>query len=697
MRRTWPWLLTTLALIPACNCGTKPHTNTTSGIVVLSVSGHDVTEVDTALSFDPACLESSGNTPSSKSFLIKNAGTNNLSITKVALGGANAGSFKITNPPTLPASISAASTIEVDVTFAPLVQGNQSATITVDTDDPNKGEVNVRLTGQGESLAPQPTWTSTCEDQTGAPQDGSCEFLNFQDTAAGLVSTKAVHLQNSGCATLNVTDISILNAGLPDGGSVFRVHGTPPTAASPLAIASGSTVDVQIDFAPADSSTSLADLYITTNGVPGDPNGHQGFLPDSGALPDGLIYVGLQGTGTQAQVTLTPPQCDFNQTDGGGLCASTFAANGTDVVGHFVLQNTGNAAVQVTSVSVPADDGGIFSINLPQAAPFQLDAEGGTNANVSFTVTYHPFNGVAADDLVIATSAGSLTSHLVAGSSAIIETPFVVDFNGGTFDPNQFVSPQPMVVGNNGGVPLIVQTPTITQESADGGSEPCAYPDPSGTGTLPRFAISPAPTFPVTVGSMGSTTWSITHTRDPHIGGQVECTMNIPSNDLATPNAQVVLRAATYVNCDPSGTFTPTGTITASASTDGGVITLDGSNSIDTDANSTPACPNGQSDGLQTFHWTLTVPPGTTRYGTHLETVNGTSSTCNASNDGGCVDLLVSLGSSNFQPYGDSALANVVVDGNDPSSEPATIKLQVTDTTGRTNTATDQLVVTPGP
>ncbi|MBS2029392.1 MAG: choice-of-anchor D domain-containing protein [Deltaproteobacteria bacterium] len=695
MRRTWPSLLVTLALIPACNCGTKPHTNTTSGIVVLSVNGHDVTEDDTALSFDPACLASSGNAAVGKSFLIKNSGTNNLSITKVALGGANAGSFKITNPPTLPASISAATSIEIDVQFAPLVQGNQSATITVDTDDPNKGEVNVRLTGQGESLAPQPTWTSTCEDQTGAPQDGSCEFLTFADTASGLVTTKPVHLQNSGCATLNVTDISILNAGLPDGGAVFRLHGAPPSAASPLAIPSGTTVDVQLDFAPVDSSTSLADLYITTNGVPGDPNGHQGFLPDSGLLPDGIIYVGLQGTGTQAQVTLTPPQCDFNQTDGGGLCQATLS--GSDVVGHFVLQNVGNAAVQVTSVAVPADDGGVFTINLPQPAPFQLDAEGGANATVNFTVAYHPFNGTAAEDLVIATSAGSLTSHLVAGSPAIINVPTNLDFNNGTFDPNQYSSPQTLTVRDTGGTPLIVQTPSFTQESADGGQEACAYPNPSGSGTLPRFALSSAPTFPLTINPSGTTDWTLTHTRDPHIGGQVECTLHIPSNDPATPDALVTVSAATYVNCDPFATFTPTGNLPGSASTDGGVITLDGSNSLDTDANSTPACPNGQSDGLQTFRWTLTVPPGTTRYGTHLETVTAGLGTCASSNDGGCVDLSVSLGSSNFPPYGNSALVNVVVDGNDPSAEPATIKLQVTDTTGRTNTASDQLVVTPGP
>lgn len=698
MIRTWhPLVLASLfalGTLQACNCGTKKTVNKTSGIVVLSVNGTDVTEDDTALPFNEACVASPDVQPVTKSFHIKNAGQNPLALRSLSITGANASSFKITAPDPLPASVAPGGDVQVDIQFAPTVQGNVSATVVLETDDPNKPTVNVHLTGTGASKAPQATYQLACND---ANYPDTCQTLNFPDTALGATNTQSVHITNQGCPPMKISDVSILgfSGTLPDGGSNFVVHAGGPTPSTPVTLNTGESYDLQVDFIPTDAlNQALADMYVTTNGVPGTDQ-HQGaFLPDGGALPDAMFHVALQGYGSAAQVSLIPGSCDFNQTDGGGSCQATLAQNGTDVIGHFTLSNSGNAPVDVSSIGVPADDGGVFTVSVTNPPPFTLDASGGAHASVPFTVTYHPFNGNVVEDLTVVTSVGTFTSHLTAGNPAVIVVPAILNFNSGGTDPLLFTSPQTLTLQDVGTGALVIQQPSFTQDPGDGGEAPCVYTD--GTGDHPRFTIDAPTTFPQTVPASSSADWTVSHHRDPSIGGQIECALHLPNNDPSQPDALVRVQAATYVNCAPYATFAPTGPLAASASVDGGVYVIDGTGSFDTSDTTTPRCPNGQDDGLQTFHWTLSVPPGTSRFGTHLEALVPGAATCASSNDGGCVDLSVSTGSSTFPPYGDVGRVNVVVDGNDPQVQ-ATLHLNVVDSTGRTNTAADTLTVSPQP
>lgn len=694
MNRTWARLLLTSLLLggvlQACNCGTKQKAKTTSGIVVVSVDGHDVTEDDTALPFAEACVSSPDVPPVTRSFHLKNSGTNALALKSMTITGANATSFKITAPDPLPSSVAPGGDVQVDLQFAPTQQGNVSATVVIETDDPNKGTVNVHLTGTGASKAPQPTYSLACNDPN---YPDTCQTLSFPDTAVGASATASVTIKNDGCPPLQITGVEIdpFVGTFPDGGSSFVIHGTPPSAANPIVIQTGATYDLQLDFAPTDAlNQALADLFVTTNGVPG--TGQHPFYPlaDGGSLPDAIFHVSLAGQGAAAQVTLTPGSCDFSQTDGGSACQATLQQSG-DVVGHFLLANSGNAPVDVSSVAIPADDAGVFTIALPNSAPFTLDASGGTNAQVPFTVTYHPFNGNVVEDLTVVTSVGTFSSHLVAGNPAVISVPSTLDFNDSTINPPA----QTLTVQDLGTGALVVQQPSFTQDNViDGGQQDCSFLDGSGA-AHPRFTIDSPTTWPQTIAALGSADWTVSHHRDPSIGGSVLCTLHLPNNDPGQPDAIVTVTAETPVNCDPHATFVPSGSLVAAASVDGGVYLIDGSGSYDTSDSTPVRCPNGQDDGLQLFHWTLTAPPGTPAFQTHLEPLLSGASTCAASNDAGCTDLTVSTGSSLYAP-GDAAKVNLVAAGTDPQIQ-LTLQLTVTDGTGRTNPSSDTLTVSPQP
>jgi len=664
-------------------------------VVVLSVNGTDATETDTLLAFGAACVASPDVDPSKGSFFIENAGQNTLTVSSVTLSGANAASFALTPAPTVPLAIAPRDQVELPLSFAPTGPGNQSATVVIETDDPDAPTVNVRLTGIGQNLAPQPTYAATCEGPDGGATGDTCTMLTFADTAVGATGSAVIHVANGGCPPLLITGIQIVPDAfsvLPDGGSAFAFHGTLPTPEAPLTVKTGDIVDLPLDFTPTDAlNAPYAQVLVSTNGVP-DPGQQRGFLPDGGALPDDTFSVTVTGQGTAAQVSLTPGACAF-EGDGGSTCPA-----GTPFQGAFSLSNSGNAPVQILSVGIEGDDGGVFTVSEPSTPPFDLAGAGAE----ALTVTFHPINGYAQASLVVSTAQGSLTAHLSGGSPAVIQAPVTVSFNAGTTDPGAFTSPQTFDVSNVGSSAALIQQPFLTQQGSldDGGDGPCV--DATGADRFTLDAEAPTMGFPLTLAAGGASTWTLSHQRDAHIGGEARCTLHIPSDAPGDPDHPVIVAAYTPVNCDPVAAFEPT-MLVASGSIDGGVYVIDATGSFDTSIDTTPSCHlssgstdiPGQSDGLQSFRWTLAVDPSAPRYGTHLEPVGASASTCNAGDDGGCIDLVVTTASPFPESYGDAAKVNLVVDGNDPH-QTSTLQLTVTDGSGRTASG-PTLSVTPAP
>jgi hypothetical protein len=80
---------------------------------------------------------------------VSNTGTSTLTISALSIGGADAGQFQISNPPTLPASIAPGAALNVGVVFTPTSTGPKGAVLQLTSNDSTTPQVQVTLRGLG--------------------------------------------------------------------------------------------------------------------------------------------------------------------------------------------------------------------------------------------------------------------------------------------------------------------------------------------------------------------------------------------------------------------------------------------------------------------------------------------------------------------------------------------------------------------
>ena len=90
------------------------------------------------------------NTPSTKTYTIQNTGTSNLSVSSIALSGADAASF-IVGDITLPATIAAGASTTFTVTFNAATSGVKTATVTITSDDCDESAYTFSVRGKDDS------------------------------------------------------------------------------------------------------------------------------------------------------------------------------------------------------------------------------------------------------------------------------------------------------------------------------------------------------------------------------------------------------------------------------------------------------------------------------------------------------------------------------------------------------------------
>jgi hypothetical protein len=614
-------LLLSLGMLSACNCGTKPIKHAPGIIAVVLPDGRTITEADTALGFDEACLKNPDVTPVSQTIQITNDGQSPLTVS-LQLTGASVASFQITSPTSTSFSVAPLQNENVTIAFAPVSPGNQSATLVVTSDDSVKPTLNVRLTGTGSSRPLQATFASACEYVDGGPsEDSSCRFLEFADTNVGQVASRTVHVSNNGCPPLQITDIAIypvqqaLNH--PDGGAAIFLEGTPPTTQSPITITAGQTTDVKFDFRPFANDIYTATLLFTTNGT-GDNSG-QPSLPDGGPLGSNQFAVQVTGNGTQPQVTLTPVQCNFNDTT--AQCTPVHNQAAQKTVANFTVSNNGNASVQITAVNIANDNtNGKFSVtSAPSPLPFTMQPF----TSQPLVVTLDDYAGAASATLQVVTDiAGTVSSQLVGGNSPIIKTdPYPqLSFGDETLQPSTYLPDATLNVLNVGSGNLVVNTVNIQ--------------DINSTGTCPQFTVDGTFPLPAIVPDAGSTLTF--HHHPTNVGGTDTCYAYFSSNDPSQPDPgyAVQLQAVTYINCKPIAMLSPANAASFTFPDGGNTLVLDGTGSYDPGTGDPlgNSCSPGkdQSQGINAWEWELTfnstVIPATAT--THLEPQPGANAVC---------------------------------------------------------------------
>jgi hypothetical protein len=271
---------------------------------------------------------------------LTNTGNAALTITSIAITGANSGDFAQTSTcPVSPTTLAAGSNCAISVTFKPTATGARNASVTI-TDNAANSPQSVTLSGTG--AAPIVSLGGTVS-------------LNFGNQLVGTTSAaQTITLSNTGTAALTITSIAITGTNSSD----FAQTSTCPV--SPTTLAAGANCAINVTFKPT---------------AVGNRTGSVSFTDSAAGSPQS---VALTGTGVEPMVTLAPASLTF----AGQLITTTSAAQ------SVTLTNSGTAPLTIASIAITAANGADFGeTNNCPASTSSLAVGAKCSINVTFTPT----------------------------------------------------------------------------------------------------------------------------------------------------------------------------------------------------------------------------------------------------------------------------------------------------------------------
>ncbi len=317
-----------------------------------------------------------GTTSSGQTVTVKNTGGVALTISSVAIGGADPNDFSSTNTCTAP--VQPNQTCSLTVTFSPTATNTRTAALTI-TDNAANSPQSVPLTGSGGAATPAVTLS---------PASLPFANQNVGTTSAG----QAITLKNTGTAALTISSVSL-------GGANPGDFGFTNGCGSSLAVNTSCTLTVT--FSPTAMGARAASLAISDNAA-GSPQS-----------------VSLSGTGLAAAVALNPASLAFTAQN----------VNTTSPGQTVNLQNTGNAALSISSITVSGANAADFSL------VNNCGASVAAGSTCGLAVSFKP------------AAAGSRTASLVISDNAA-GSPQTVPLSGTGAAPNVVFSAASLPFGN---------------------------------------------------------------------------------------------------------------------------------------------------------------------------------------------------------------------------------------------------------
>jgi len=356
---------------------------------------------------------------------VTNSGNQPLTISSIAISGANASEFAETDNCTA-SPVNAGSNCTINVTFDPAAQGAASATLTI-TDTSSNSPTTINLTGTGVliTIAISPT------------------SLNFAAQSPGTTSApQTVTLTNTGSGTVTLTSVVI---------------------SGPFALAAGTTCN------PNTQLTTNQNCLMNVTFSPTTPGPQSGAITLTDNAPGSPQTVPLTGNGSVAGVVFNPTSLSF-----GNVVTGQSSTPQT-----VTITNNGNINLTVTGVAFTGTNPGDFSdINgCTTVAP---------NAKCTITVTFKPAApGARSASLSVADNApGSPQSVPLTGTGtgpgAALSPPAGLNFGGQTI--NTPSNPQTVTLTDTGTSPLTITGITIA------GTNPTDFSESNTCGTTPLAA-----------------------------------------------------------------------------------------------------------------------------------------------------------------------------------------------------------------
>lgn len=319
--------------------------------IVLSGSGiaqtFQLTPSVTSLNFGNVLV---GSTSSAQTVSITNTGNSSVTISQLTAAGTGFTPTGIALPLTLAAGQSAL----IGATFTPSAAGSSTSSLTLLSTATNS-PTTITLSGTG--VQPQISIVPTS--------------VAFGSVAVGSSNTQTMTIQNSGTASLSVTQATVNGQG-------FALSGL----ALPLSVAPGSSASFTLSFTPTSATDFSGSLSLVSN-APGSPS-----------------TVGLSGTGLAQtlQLSASPTLLSFGST-----------TVGTSTSQVITISNTGNSGVSVSQIAV---SGTAYSAT-GVALPISLSA----GQSMSLTVVFAPL------------TAGSFPGNLSVVSTAT-NSPLTIALSG---------------------------------------------------------------------------------------------------------------------------------------------------------------------------------------------------------------------------------------------------------------------------
>ena len=399
-----------------------------------------------------------------------------LNFGKVGVGKQTSQTIAVTNTGTLPVSITQATISNpqfslTGVTLPMSVATGQSGNFTVGVTPSTSGTLSGTLTVQGSDGAAPAVVNLSATAVAPAPQISlSSSSVQFGTVGIGSTSNLNLTISNTGNADLTVSVISLT-------GAEFSVSGIT----TPKTIVAGQSAQLGLSFQPKVGGAAAATLSITSND-PANPT----------------MSVALAGTGSTAtfgQLQANPASVSFGSVNAGG--------NATQ---QIILNNTGTAAVQISSI---AASGAGFSVN-GITTPFTLNATATATLNVVFAPT----------------TGGSASGSVTVTSNAT-NSPLTISLSGTVAQPGLTIAPASFAYGSVTDGQTKSQTFTLTNTGAT--SLTISQLSVSGAG----YSLSGLAT-PSTIAAGASATFSALFA--PTTAGSLPGTITITSNAPGSPS-----------------------------------------------------------------------------------------------------------------------------------------------------------------
>ncbi len=298
-------------------------------------------------------------TSAPQTITLSNAGSAALSITGIAITGANTADFAQTN--TCGTSLAAGSSCTFSVTFTPQAAGARSASLVV-TDNATGSPQSAALSGNGVGVS-QASLNPTS--------------LSFGNQNVNTSSTaKVITLSNGGTGTLSISSIGITGTNATD----FTQSNTCGSS-----VTAGASCSISVTFTPQAVGARSASLAVTDNAT-GSPQ-----------------TAALSGTGVGvAQASLNPTSLSF----GNQNVRTTSAAK------VITLSNGGTAALSITSIAVI----GTNATDFAQTNTCGSSVAAGASCSISVTFTPQATGSRSASVVITDNAAGSPQSATVSGT-----------------------------------------------------------------------------------------------------------------------------------------------------------------------------------------------------------------------------------------------------------------------------------------